>query len=47
VFMLEVDCFIWLKDCCFQKNQIGHVSIEQFKISKFIDRDKSVFFSSI
>jgi hypothetical protein len=33
--------------CCFEKIQTDHMSMEQFKISKFIDKGKSVFFPSI
>jgi hypothetical protein len=35
--------FHLIRDCCFKKNQISHMCIEQFKISKFIDKGKSVF----
>jgi hypothetical protein len=47
VFVLEVGCFIWLGIVVLKKNQIDHMSMEQFKISKFIARSKLIFFPSI
>jgi hypothetical protein len=47
MFVLKAGCFIWPGIVVLKKNQTGHMSMEQFKISKFTDRDKSVFFSSI
>jgi hypothetical protein len=47
MFVLKADCFIWPGIVVLKKIQTGHMSMEQFKISKFTDRGKSVFFSSI
>jgi hypothetical protein len=44
VFVIKVGCFIWLGIVVLKTNQTGHMSMEQFKISKFIDRGKSIFF---
>jgi hypothetical protein len=47
MFVLKAGCFIWPGIVVLKKIQTGHMSMEQFKISKFTGRGKSVFFSSI